>query len=202
MPTVNAVTFTIVGVSPLSFGRPIQTPREAGEDHNDYDQRVWRERCHTNGDKIFIPPTMMKKCVDAAAAQRKDAVPGKKGATFTKFFLSGTMITDPIILHMPTDRGKLGPELSVETVLKTPERVYCNADGKKNSGTRVWRHFPHIPQWAGIVHMHILDPTLQSYAERIEEYAIGAGQFVGLGRWAPRVGGYYGRFNVIGFKAG
>ena len=178
------VEFDIEGIAPLSFGKSISTPRAQGEDYEVFDERNWRERCHFDAKgEVFVPPMMMKRCIERAASMLSESVPGKGKATFTKHFLSGILIADPIYVGVHID--------------KVPsERLYMNADGKRGSGTRVWRRFPQIVAWKGHVIVHVLDPLLQDRPEKIIEYAGHAGQFVGLGRFAPRVGGYYGRYVV------
>lgn len=185
---ITRVEFDIQGIAPLSFGKALSTPRNQGEDHEAYDERNWRERCHADADGgVFVPPMMMKRCLESAARILSESVPGKGKATFTKHFLSGILIADPIMVGV--------------NIKDVPgERLYMNADGKRGSGTRVWRRFPQIVKWRGHVIVHVLDPLLQDRPEKIIEYAGHAGQFVGLGRFAPRVGGYYGRFTVSDAK--
>lgn len=186
---VVRVEFDIQGIAPLSFGKAISTVRAQGEDHEAFDERNWKERCHFDDKgEVFVPPMMMKRCLEKAASMLSESVPGKGKATFTKHFLSGILIADPIFVGV--------------NIANVPgERLYMNADGKRGSGTRVWRRFPQIVKWNGHVIVHVLDPLLQDRPEKIFEYAGHAGQFVGLGRFAPRVGGYYGRFTASNAKS-
>lgn len=185
---VVRVEFDIVGISSLSFGKPVTSIKETGETHEAFEQRTWKERIHADASgQVYIPPIMMKKCMESVAQHLSETVPGKGKATFTKHFLRGIMITDPILIGVHIDDVK-------------PIRLYVNADGKKGSGTRVWRIFCDIPEWGGHVVIHVLDPMLQGHSDRIEIYAEHAGTFIGLGRYAPRNGGHNGRFTVKNFE--
>jgi hypothetical protein len=180
----EAVTFTIEGIAPLSFSRPVQTPKEQGEDYDVYESRIWREKMHVDGDgNVFIPPMMMKQCLESTAKYLSESVPGKGTSKFTKHFLSGIMVIDPILI-------------GVKAKDVVSERLYVNADGKKGSGTRVWRVFPLISRWSGDVTVYITDPILQCHWQKVPEYAEFGGKFNGLGRFAPRRGGFYGRYKV------
>jgi len=183
-------TFQFSGISPLSFGKAFMTPRESNEDYDVYENRVWRERCHvTSEGEVFVPPMMMKLAITMAASRVADSVPGKGSAKFGKFIAGGTLIVDPIILV---------PKVRIGDV--QPERLYVNADGKRGGGTRVWRIFPHIAEWGGTCTMHIVDGLLLAHLDKVENYVRYAGMMIGLGRFAPRVGGYYGRFKVTAFE--
>lgn len=184
------VEFDIVGMTPLSFGRAFVTPREQGEDADVYERRVWRERMHTtDAGEVYIPPLMMKRALEATARYMSESVPGKKRATFTKHFMAGCLIADPILL-------------GIQAKDVACDRLLVASDGKPNSkGGKVMRNFPLIPHWRGHVVVHLLDPVLQKHWDKVIEYAENAGSFNGLGRFAPRVGGYYGRYTVENAKA-
>lgn len=70
----------------------------------------------------------------------------------------------------------------------------CHADGKRGSGTRVPRTFPVIRQWHGKALFYVLDETITR--EVFQRYLEEAGKFIGVGRFRPRNGGFYGRFEV------
>jgi hypothetical protein len=74
------------------------------------------------------------------------------------------------------------------------EDVFCDANGQRNSGTRVWRRFPVIPEWSGRVEFNILDRTITP--EVFVKHLVEAGQFIGIGRFRPINRGYYGRFQL------
>jgi hypothetical protein len=184
---VEAVLRSVPG-SPISFSKALQSPRGTGEGHDDYDTRVWRERMHTNeGGEVFIPPMAFKLCLEDCARFLSESVPGKGKATFTKHFEAGVMCMEP---------GMLG--VNAEDV--AVERLYVPSDGKKGGSTRVWRNFPRIDNWETEVTYYVFDPMLITKEEKIKEYLVHAGKFIGLGRFRPRRGGWYGRFTVESFE--
>ena len=80
------------------------------------------------------------------------------------------------------------------TVCGVTRLGYGHADGKKGSGTRVARTFPVIHEWDGTAEVMILDESITKdvFTRYLEE----AGKFIGIGRFRPRNGGFYGRFSV------
>lgn len=187
---VSVVEMDLVGISPISFGKQLQSQRAQGEDHMAFEERVWRERMHVDEHgHVFIPPMALKRCLEATAKYLSESVPGKGKATFTKHMLAGTLVVDPLMLV--TKNGK--PIIAKDV---QPERVFVNADGKKGSGTHVWRIFPFIPEWRTHAIVHVIDPVLKAHHNKISDYATHGGQFNGIGRFAPRTGGFYGRYTV------
>jgi len=186
MKTVRA---TIEGISPISFSAPIQSIKSTGESHDAFEQRTWRERLHVDSDgMVFIPPGAIKNCLSDVAKYLSESVPGKRNATYTKFFEAGVMVIAPVGL------GVKGAEVE-------GERLFVPADGKRGGGKRVWKTFPVIRKWGGGVEIHIVDPVLIDKPEKVKEYLEHAGKFIGLGRFRPRNNGFYGRFQVTKFEA-
>lgn len=178
----------IQGVTPYSQSKAIQSKRKTGEQADAFEERTWKERLHVNDDgKVFIPPMAVKNCLSEVAKYLSESVPGKGKATFTKHFDAGILIVEPIVL-----------EAEAEKV--TGERFFVPSDGKKGGSSRVWKIFPVIHKWSGNVEIMVLDPVLADKPEKIEEYLGHAGKFIGLGRFRPRNGGFYGRFEVKSFK--
>ena len=158
-------------------------PRET---HDAYEVRTWRNKCHSmpNG-KIFIPPMSFKMSLDKAASMLGRQIPGKGKSTYTKFFLSGVLVMDPVILPMTKEDCAL-------------DRIFANADGKRGSGKRVWRNFPRVDKWSEDVKYHVLADEITP--DVFEEHLRQAGAFVGIGRFRPESGGYYGRYEIKGIK--
>jgi hypothetical protein len=75
------------------------------------------------------------------------------------------------------------------------ERVHANADGVRGSGKRVWRNFPRIDEWSGVIEFSVIAP--ESPKDVFEEMLIYSGLAVGVGRFRPEKGGYFGRFEVV-----
>ena len=173
-------------ISPYSQSRAHETPKENRETPDAYEVRTWREKCHVTPDgNIFIPPMAFKQSLDRSAQMLSRQIPSKGKATYTKFFLSGVMCIDPVVL--PITKSEVAPE-----------RIYANADGKRGSGKRVYRTFPVIPKWESDVSFTILADEITP--DVFEEHLRQAGNFVGIGRFRPGNGGYFGRFAVDGIK--
>lgn len=177
---------TLESVSPYSQSRYHQTPKHDKEQPDDYEARTWRDRCHSNEDgKIYIPPMAFKNAIQEAAKFLGEKVRGKGQATWTKHFTAGILVTDPLILA-DTKESVAG------------EWFHMNADGIRGSAKRVLRCYPVIPKWKGDVTFYILDNqiTEEAFRHHLEE----AGNLIGIGRFRPRNGGFYGRFKLVDLR--
>ena len=181
---MKTVTFKLKGVSPYSQSAIIQTQKEELTNHEEFEQKTWRERMHVDNatGRVFIPPMALKNCLSECAKFISMCVPGKGKATYTKHFEAGLLCTDPIDLGIKAEDVK-------------GERLYVPADGRRGSGKRVWRIFPLIhPGWEANATVYIMDDTITETV--FETHLRRAGQFIGLGRFRPRNNGFYGRFEV------
>lgn len=171
-------------ISPYSQSKMHMEPKMSEESNDDYDRRTWRSHLHVldNGN-VGIPPTGCKQALEAAAAFLGMKIPERRGATFTKRFLSGILIVDPIDIGIKAD--------SVP-----PERVPVNPEGKRGGQKRVWRTYPTMTKWEGTLVVNVFDAAITQ--EVLQQHIEAAGRFVGLGRYRPQNGGYYGRFEVMG----
>lgn len=157
-------------------------PRREKETFEDYEKRTWRERCHYTGDRrLFIPPTAFKESLCTAARYLGTQIPGKGKATYTKHFVAGILVQDGIMLPLTIDEVE-------------GEWLYLNADGRKGGSKRVWKCEPKILEWGGDVAFHAVDDaiTLDIFQHHLEQ----AGAFIGIGRFRPEKGGWYGRYLV------
>lgn len=175
---------TLKSKSPYSQSRSYdwEVPALNRERKDEYETRTWRHKCHSMPDgKVFIPPMAFKMSLDRAAQMLSLQIPGKGKKTFTAFFLSGVLVVDPVVLPMTKDDVGM-------------DRIYANADGKRGSGKRVWRNFPKIDSWKADVHFQVLADEIGE--DVFEQHVEQAGNFVGIGRFRPQNGGFYGRFTV------
>jgi hypothetical protein len=185
MKTVSA---NIIGSSPYSQSAPIQSVRSTGESHDAFELRTWKERLHVDEKGIvFIPPMAIKNMLSDVAKFLSESVPGKGKATFTKHFDAGVMVIQPCSLGIHIDDVK-------------SERLFVPSDGMKGGSSRVWKTFPLIMKWETSCEIIILDPVLIDNTAKVKEYLVHAGKFIGLGRFRPRNGGFYGRFEISNFK--
>ena len=169
-------------IAPYSQSRAHETEKLSRETADEFEKRTWREKCHAMKDgHVFIPPMAFKQSVDRAAQMISLQIPGKGKSTYTKFFLSGVMCIDPIVL----------PNLKADL---RGEKIHANADGKRGSGKRVWRTFPVIDEWQAPVIFHVIADEITP--DVFEQHLVQAGAFVGIGRFRPGNGGFFGRFKV------
>lgn len=172
--------------SAYSQSRAHETPKLGKEGPDDYEQRTWREKCHTKEDgRLFIPGMSFKMGLDSTAKLLGHKIPGRRNSTYTKHFLSGVLVLEDVDISASKD--KVGGE-----------RLYMNADGVRGSGKRVWRTFPLIPSWTADVTFVIADDTITE--DVFEEHLRESGKFVGIGRFRPQNGGSKGRFEVVSVK--
>lgn len=183
---MKKVIATLESISPYSQSRQHRDERLEREQHDDYEKRTWRSRLHVGPDgNVFIPPMAFKNCLSDAAKYMSIQIPGKGKATYTKHFEAGVLVVSPLILP-----------IKAEDV--PGEWLSLNSDGKRGSGSRVYRCMPRIDQWKGDVEFLVLDEiiTQESFVRHLEA----AGNFIGIGRFRPRNNGYYGRFKIAELK--
>lgn len=169
-------------ITAYSQSRQHDEPKLEKETWDDYEKRTWRSKAHANNDgQIIIPPMAFKMSVDACAKRLSIPIPGAGKKTYTKSFLSGVLVTEPILT-------------AFEAATINGEWINANADGVRGSGKRVKRCYPVLPSWSGIVVFFVLDDQITKPV--FERVLAEAGRFVGIGRFRPENGGFYGRFDV------
>lgn len=180
---MRQIIATLKSVSPYSQSRYHDTPKLEKETSHDWETRTWRERLHVNEDGfVFIPPMAFKNCLSECAKYLGMQIPGKGKNQYTKHFVAGVMVTDPLVLSIKADDIK-------------GEWLYVPPDGVRGGKKRVPKCFPLIPKWDGDVIFYVLDDTI---TEEVFRYHLEqAGKFIGVGRFRPINNGYYGRFEVL-----
>lgn len=198
------VIFEIEGLTTLSPGKMLESPKAPKESHGAHDERCWRERLtlDTRG-VVILPPLALKKAMEAAAKMRSDTIPGKGKSTYTKHVASGIIPDFDIAQEVmtPTPDGKKWAPLRGEDVIGVVRHV--PSDGKVGGGTRVPRRFPEIPApWRVSAAFYVISNELQEAPEKLREYLELAGQQIGICRFRPgsQSAGWYGRFRVDGFE--
>jgi hypothetical protein len=173
---------TLKSLSPYSQSRKHDTPKEDKEGHDAYERRTWRNRMHVMPDgHVFIPPMAFKFAVETAARFLRMRIPGKDKSEYGKHFKAGVIVPEAPVL----------PDIAAKV---EGEWLSLHANGKRGSGSRVQRCMPCIPSWEADVTFYVLDDTIteEVFAIHLRE----AGNFIGIGRFRPENGGYYGRFEV------
>lgn len=181
---MKTAVVTLESAAPYSQSRLFtkhEVPALEKESAADYDIRNWRHHQHFNPATgiVHIPPMALKNCLMEAAQYLSEKIPGKGNATWTRHFTAGVLCSDP-------------PPLGIHKDQTECETFMCHADGKRGSGTRVPRTFPVIREWKTTATFHILDEVITRSV--FERYIEEAGKFIGIGRFRPRNGGFYGRF--------
>lgn len=183
---IHIAQVELEGVSPYSQSRYHDTPHKEQESHEQYRDRTWREYMHydENG-QVFIPPMSIKNCLSLAAKRLGMKVVGRGAKTYAQFFASGILVTDSTMLGIKKD--------------DVPgEKLFLPADGKAGSGSRVTKIYPRIDKWKGTAVVYVLDGIISEkiFTKHLDE----AGKYIGLGRFRPERGGFYGRFKVNNLK--
>lgn len=180
-------TAKLIGRSPLQFGKAITSKKDEGELPDVFEERTWRERMHVDADGIcFIPPMALKLCLEQTAQFLSEKIPSKGQATYTKHFRSGIMVTEGLSLGIKADDVQ-------------PNRLFVPSDGKKGGGKRVYKLFPTIQEWQTTCEIIVIDQILCDKTEKVLQYLEAGGRFIGFLSFAPRVGGYFGRYGVEGW---
>lgn len=175
---------SLKSVSPYSPSRYHNEPKFEKESHDDYEKRTWMLKAHHDRktQQVYIPQMSFANSIKDAAQYSSIKIKGKGNSTWTKHFDAGVMVVERLTLPVTVDALE-------------PEWLYLNADGKRNSGTRVMRCFPVIREWEGTVEYIILDDAIDE--DIFTEILSTAGQLIGIGRFRPRNRGYYGRYEIL-----
>lgn len=161
---------------------PEEFPAKPGENDEAYEIRTWRRRLHLTADgNIFIPATQFNHAVKEAGGRLRMRIPGKGQSEYGKCFKTGVMVQDNLVLPLK------GADIPYD-------RLYVPSAPGSNKGNRVYKNFGRIDSWEGEVKFYILDDQL---TEEVFTKALRhAGLLVGVGRFRPANGGFYGRFGV------
>ena len=122
-----------------------------------------------------------KKALEGAGSALRMVIPGKAPSEYGKKFKSGIIVSDPLMLGIMLD--------DVEG-----EWLFLDAQPGSAKKSRVDKCMPFIKEWSGDVTYYILDDIITEPV--FEKHLIESGNFVGIGRFAPHVGGFYGRYKV------
>lgn len=185
----RTVTYTIASDAPYSSSREHMTPMlNDKEGHDDHDARTWREKCHYDHTtrNVCIPAMAFKKALTAAAKRLGMKVPGKRMATYSKFITGGIIPLGDAPLGVKVDDVRM-------------ESVRCSSTGRDDGkGQRVTRRYPVVDKWETEVSFVVVDDVLTSAV--VDRHMQEAGLTVGVGRFRPENGGFFGRFSVKSAK--
>lgn len=168
------------GIAPYSQSRYHDTPKLDKERPDDHEMRTWANRLHVTDDGfVFIPPMSFKKSLETSARFLGLQIKGRGKSTYTKHFKAGVLVTDGVVLPIKKE--------------DVPGEVFFVPSNGRD-GPRVKRKFPVIREWKADVTFYILDETITEdvFLAHLKE----AGNFIGIGRFRPENGGFYGRYAV------
>lgn len=187
---LKTCTVRVEGFSPYSPGKAVLSEKKASESHDEFDRRTWQEKCLTNTDGEVVIPSMSIQRALIVAAKGLDIKINKKG--LAGFVEIGCSPTDHHRLFHKNGRPvKLG-DMKSETLFVPSDGKALHKGGK---GQRVWRTFPIIQSWDAELTLCLLHDALDN-KDNLEKLFEQVGKFVGVGRFRPERGGYYGRFSV------
>lgn len=179
------VRVTVEGITPLIMGAALISTRAGQETADAHDKRCWLERCHTNeSGEAFIPAIAWARALAATSRKTGRKIPGRGNSTYASHFECGVSVArDTPIGHKAADA--------------VCERIYTNADGRRGSGKRVWRHFPRFSTWGTTVELMIADNSISQ--EEFERTFNEAGALNGIGSFRKEKGNMNGQFRVTKF---
>src|SRR5882672_382855 len=190
---MKTVVAHLKSISPYSQSKHYVVEKLQGESPDDHYRRTWRNHMHFDKEGMtFIPPGAFKNCLSEAAKFMSISIPGKGKATYTKNFEAGVLALKPMMLGIHRDQVEC-------------ESLFLPSDGRRGGPKRVDKYYPFFPEWEGPVEFHVVDETvLQTMAsdknKTIFEHVLeGGGQFIGIGRFRPRMNGWYGRYKIKDF---
>lgn len=183
----------IRGVSPYSASRHYVSEEGLGRGEKEtadaHEKRTWMNRVHvTSIGTVAIPGMGFKLAVEKAASYLGTKIPGQGQKTWTAKLRSAVLVMDDADTGIPADEVK-------------GEWLFVPSDGKRGGGKRVMKCFPRLEAgWEVDVAFLLTDPILAE--ETFENFLREAGKYIGVGRFRPENGGFYGRFEVTSFYWG
>lgn len=186
--SVRTAAVRVRGVGPYSANAEVARahPKTEHETNDQHEQRTWRYRLNVGPDgTAIIPGTAFTNALIAASRFLGLQIPGEGKATYAKLMEKSIM---------PAGDACLG----VKPVDVEGEWLHVPSDGRRGGGKRVWKCFPKLDTWEAVFEVSVIGDKLTR--EVFAKIADAAGKFIGLGRFRPQNGGFYGRFEVVGIE--
>lgn len=182
----SEATYKIQSMSPYSSSKHFEPDQEPGETAAQYEQRNAKKRCHVdNNEFVFIPGMAFKYALTSAAKYQKIKKENSGKETMTKHIEAGLLVTANVTLQTKIDEIEY-------------EWFFVPSDGKRSGASRVTKCFPLVRNWESELNIAILDDNVNE--EILTECVKRVGMFVGVGRFRPEKGGFYGRFQINDVK--
>lgn len=178
----------ITGVVEVMFGKPVTSPKEKNETHDQHDARTASEKLHMTPDgSVYIQPFALKNALESSAKRIQRPVPGQGKSTYSKLFRQGVICLDRLMLTKSD-----GSPVKLDDVVM--QRLFVPSDGRRGGGKRVWRTFPTVTEWSATTTIHVADQKIDE--DILREHLVEAGQFLGFGSMRVENGGIAGRFRI------
>jgi hypothetical protein len=172
-------------LTPYSQGRHHNTPKEPRELDPAYEARTVLLKLHTAVGEIYIPPMCFKLMLQSTAQYSGERIPGKGQETYTKHYRRGIICPEPIMLGLKPEE------------VRVVDLFLPSQPGKPKS-PRVWKKFPVIDQWSGVLQIIAIDDIFT--AEVVRRHLELGGLITGIGVWRTENSGMQGKFTVTDFR--
>lgn len=176
---------TLRSLTPYGPGRHHATPKLPKELDPAYEERTVLNKLHVGVNEIYIPPIAFKLCLESTAGYAAERIPGKGQTTYTKYYRRGVICTEPVMLGIKPEEVRI-------------ERLFLPSQPGKPKSPRVWKLFPVIDQWQGVLQIIAVDDIFTG--DVIQRHLSMAGLITGIGTWRPENSGMHGKFEVVLFK--
>jgi len=182
----SEATYAIQSISPYSSSAYFEPDQQEGESAEKYEQRNALRRCHFDSDgSLYIPGMAFKYALTSAAKYQRIKKENSGTETMTKHLEAGLLVTSNINLGLKAEDLEF-------------EWFFVPTDGKRGGAKRIKKCFPTIRNWQSQLNIAVLDDNVTE--EILTECVKRVGMFVGVGRFRPEKGGFYGRFQVNDVK--
>ena len=182
----SEATYTIQSISPYSSSAYFEPDQQEGESSEQYEKRNALRRCHYDSDGyIYIPGMAFKYALTSAAKYQRIKKENSGQETMTKHLEAGLLVTSNIDLGIKADDLEF-------------EWFFVPSDGKRGGAKRIKKCFPSVKSWHGQLNVGVLDDNVTE--EILTECVKRVGMFIGVGRFRPEKGGFYGRFQINDVK--
>ena len=178
---MKIATVALESLAPYSPSGRVRK-RKDKEPWDEFEEAVWKDRAHWDSDgRLFIPPMAFKRSLETAAKFLRMRIEGKDRSEYGKHFVAGVLVPE-------------GVRLAITRETVEGERLFLSSRGVRGQ-MDVEKIEPIVREWKGTVTYYVLDDTITEQV--FEKHLREAGNFIGIGRFRPEKGGFYGRYKVV-----
>ena len=197
-----SVKFDIVGTAPIVFGRYVdddELPKLRGMKSCDVLNKNCYLKANTDDNgNVVTNPFSIKNMLVTAAGKSGDKCEWNKKAGMMGVFLTGFECPEPPIITVNGKKIKAkNLDVWAAFIPSSP-----GANNMQAGGKRVLKRFPIIKKNWVMKNVRLIVEDDRILPEKIEEYLILGGRFVGLGSFRKERGGIWGKFVIKNFSKG